>query len=197
MKQSRKAGMASKATVKKKPAVWKPKIEVRNALVDNPYFSRAHDGEDANPLKIRAEINIRESAITTMAARGNIAEHQVAAAVKFRKLWEDLGGVGARAFDYSREPVDGGIRTDPISTRQMEAGKQLKACRDILGARPYDIVCKVAGEGFAITELVKTHRERTTMADYLKHALDDLAEHWGFKTVKNTKVSPRPRVASL
>ncbi|WP_432416649.1 hypothetical protein [Rhizobium leguminosarum] len=51
-------------------------------------------------------MNIRESALTTMAARGVLNAAQVAAAPRFRALWESMGGMGASAIDYGREQVD-------------------------------------------------------------------------------------------
>lgn len=175
--------MTSKAAKKKKAAVttWKPKEQVATVFVDNPFYSRAHDGEDANPIKIKAQINIRESAIATLAARKHIDEAQVAAATRFRSLWEAMGGAGAGSFDYSREHVDGGGASEPLTERQIRAGMELKRCRETLGVRAYEIMSKIAGQGHAIQELAKTHRERTTLTDYLKDGLDELAKVWGYQ----------------
>ncbi|MGQ3215772.1 hypothetical protein [Shinella sp.] len=178
--------MASKAERKEKRKkkvvlAWKPKQQLDKVYVDNPYYSKANDGESANPVKIRAERNIKESAIVTLAARKHIDEYQLAAANRFRSLWEAMGGAGAGSFDYSRERVDGGGATEPLTERQIRAGQELKHCRETLGVRAYDIMSKIAGEGHAIQELAKTHRERTTLTDYLKDGLDDLARNWGYQ----------------
>lgn len=175
-----KAGGAKSA--KTKALAWQPKIETRKVVVDNPYFSRAHAGGHGNPVKIEALVNIRESAIGTMAAKGHISPHQLQAALRFRRLCELLGGAGAGSLDLSVERVDGGGARDPIGLHQMDAGRQLAKCRELLGVRAYEIMSKIAGQGFAIAELGRTHRERTTLADYLKDGLDVLAEHWGYKT---------------
>ncbi|WP_315857752.1 hypothetical protein [Rhizobium leguminosarum] len=45
-------------------------------------------------------MNIRESVITTLAARGVLDAAQVAAATHFRALWESMGGKGASAIDW-------------------------------------------------------------------------------------------------
>ncbi|WP_455271216.1 hypothetical protein [Rhizobium herbae] len=166
---------------KKKPEGWQPKEKVQSVYVDNPYYSKDHAGDGSNPVKIKASINIRESAIITLATRRHIDESQLAAANKFRGLWEAMGGAGAGSFDYSREHVDGGGSTDPLTERQINAGLELKRCRQTLGVRAYDIMAKVAGEGHAIQELAKTHRERTTLTDYLKDGLDELAKAWGYQ----------------
>jgi hypothetical protein len=163
------------------------KAEVHIITVENPLYSRAHRGASGNPEKIEAAVNVRESPIGLMAVRGHIEKHQLEAAIKFRRLWETLGGAGAGSFDYSKDIVDGGGPREPISERQIDAGLQLKKCRVLLGIRPYEVVSKIAGQGISLHEIGKTHRERTTYADYLKDGLDVLAEHWGYKTAQNTR----------
>ncbi|WP_162130395.1 hypothetical protein [Rhizobium sp. CF122] len=142
-----------------------------------------------NPKTVTAAMNLRESPIAMMAAKGHLAKHQVEAAVMFRRLWEALGGSGAGSFDYSREPVDGGGAREPITDRQIDAGIRLKGCRDLLGRRHYDVVSRIAGEGRTIAELGTSKRARHTLADYLRDALDDLAVHWGFQKRKTPQNS--------
>ncbi|PDT19383.1 hypothetical protein [Rhizobium hidalgonense] len=161
--------------------VWRPKTTLANVYVDNPFHSRAHDAAETNPVKIKAQVNIKESAIATLAARGHINEAQVRAADRFRSLWEAMGGAGAGSFDYSREPVDGGGPREPLTERQIRAGLELKMAREALGNRAYGIMSKIAGEGYAIQELATSHRERTTLTDYLKDGLDELARSWGYE----------------
>lgn len=174
---------------KKKSEGWQPKEKVQTVYVDNPYYSKDHAGEGSNPVKIKATINVKESAIITLATRKHIDESQLAAANKFRSLWEAMGGAGAGSFDYSREHVDGGGAPEPLTERQIRAGQELKRCRDTLGVRAYDIMVKVAGEGHAVQELAKTHRERTTLTDYLKDGLDEMAKNWGFQNRGNKRKS--------
>ncbi|MGO6697605.1 hypothetical protein ACCS54_35875 [Rhizobium johnstonii] len=38
----------------------------------HPFYSKAHQGIEASPVKIQAQMNIRESAIVTLAARKRI-----------------------------------------------------------------------------------------------------------------------------
>jgi hypothetical protein len=174
---------------KKIVTTWQSKERLESVYVDNPYYSKAHDGEGANPIKIKASLNIRESAIVTLAARKHIDESQLAAANKFRSLWESMGGAGAGSFDYSREHVDGGGAREPLTERQIRAGLELKRAQQALGNRAYDIMSKVAGQGYAIQELAKTHRERTTLTDYLKDGLDELARNWGYASGGNKRKS--------
>lgn len=122
---------------KKKPQPESPRVgniraELASADIENPLFAKAHTEDRTNPRMIGAFINVRESAITMLAAKGVISAPQAAAAVQFRQLWERLGGAGAGAMDYSRTVVDGGKTPEPISAMQMEAGRELKAAQRAL-----------------------------------------------------------------
>lgn len=177
----------TKATqLKKKPEFVSQHIEIGTAEIQNPEWSRAHDGAKANVRYIHQPINIRESAITTLAAKGVIDEAQTAAADRFRALWERMGGAGAGALDYSKEPVDGGGIVEPITIRQLEAGRELKSARDALlkahGEYAYRLVGYIAGQGLSIHELTQTRRQRDTMTDNLRSYLDVLAVLWKFST---------------
>jgi hypothetical protein len=168
---------------------WQPKQKVASIYVDNPYYSRAHDGDGANPIKIKAQVNVKESAIATLSSRKLINEAQVMAADRFRGFYEAMGGAGAGSFDYSREPVDGGGAREPLTERQLRAALELKLAKQILGNKAYDIMTKIAGQGFAIQELALSQRERTTLTDYLKDGLDELARCWGYENKGNKRKS--------
>lgn len=160
------------------------RAEAIAATVDNPYFSRDHKASDSNSVKVSVHINARESAITMLATKGAITASQAAAAVRFRQLWERMGGAGAGAMDYSRVVVDGGKTPDPISASQMEAGKELKRAAMALskahGEYAYKLVTYICGEGRSIHELTDTRRQRDTMTDNLRTYLDVLAGLWDF-----------------
>ncbi|CCM66137.1 hypothetical protein BN406_00092 [Sinorhizobium meliloti Rm41] len=158
------------------------KIKLRPTEVDNPYFSRAHAADTSNPPTIPAMVNIRESAVTTLASRGVLDAAQ-AAANRFRALFETIGGKGAGAMDYSREYVDGGKAREPITEQQMNAGRELARCRELLGARLYSLVSAVAGEGRSLHEVAgKEKRARLVAADALRWELDNLAIIWRIAT---------------
>ncbi|MDW9618322.1 hypothetical protein GOB49_13605 [Sinorhizobium meliloti] len=159
------------------------KTKLRPVEVPNPYFSRAHPPGPTNPRRIPAVVNVRESAVTTLASRGVLDAAQVAAADRFRTLYEAIGGKGAGAIDYGREHVDGGKAREPITERQITAGKELARCRALLGMRIYGLVSAVAGQGYALHEVVgNDKRARLTAADMLRMGLDDLAAMWKLAT---------------
>jgi hypothetical protein len=174
---------------KKKPSTPKH-IALRGVTVENPFYSRAHSGEASNPRYIGAVVNIRESAITMLASRNKIDAAQVAAANKFRALWEAMGGKGASAIDYGRDHVDGGRRSDPISERQMNAADELRRAHRALGNQGYWLVSRICGEGFALQEVVRpggSKRDKLAAADSLRSCLDVLAAMWGIATRRHAK----------
>jgi len=192
--------MAKRA--RKKSAHHHPMMAVANRQavvstkdVENPLYSRAHDGDRTNPQTIGAFINMRESAIVMLEAKGVLDKAQVKAAERFRKLWERMGGTGAGAMDYSRIVVDGGIAPDPISESQMEAGRSLKEAEQALkaqhGTYAYKLVGYICGEGYSIHDLTATRRQRDTMTDLLRMYLDVLADHWHLGRPKALLHKPR------
>lgn len=175
-------GMSKAAAIKKLKMA--SKVEIITAEMDNPYFSADHAISAENPKRIRVAKNLRESAIETLHARGKLDDAQKKAADRFRAAWEACGGAGSGAMDYSRTHVDGGGSRDPISERQVDAGKTLNLCRNLLGARNYALVCKVCGQGLSFSDISKDARAKLTMADNLRDSLDDLARMWGIVSRK-------------
>ena len=158
------------------------RVELVDQYVDNPDWRPEREGERAFPRKTKQAVNIRESAIATLAQKGALDAAHAAAADRFRALYEAMGGTGARAIDFTREPVDGGRGPQDINDRQMTAGLELKRCRAKLGEYNYNIVRLIAGERRSLHEICGSRRERETTADILRISLDGLAELWGLST---------------
>lgn len=158
-------------------------IETGTMRHENPSWTPANDGEKWAPRYIQPTVNLRESAIVSLRAKKAIDECQYEAAELFRRLFEAIGGKGARAIDYSREFVDGGRFPDPVSDHQIDAGRKLAKAYEALtkahGLYAWRLVGYICGEGRAISELTETKRQRLTMADNLRTYLDCLAAHWG------------------
>lgn len=165
------------------------KASIRYMERDNPMWSKEHDGAVGNPKKVTVAVNIHESAIGTMAARGLLDEAQVKAGDRLRYLMERAGGAGARAIDYAREPVDGGNGKDPIPDMVIDAAKQLAQVSPLVGRKAYAILQAVIRQGCELKDIARTQREKTTTADYIKDALDILAEHWGYTKGKTPQKS--------
>lgn len=158
------------------------KSDIRVHRVPNPFYSPEHSGESWNPPKIKAYVNINESAVGTLYSRGHINEAQWAAAGRFRKYWERSGAKGTIAIDYAREQVDGGKAIEPLPDSMIDAVQRLNECRPVLGRKVFDLMIKVVGQGMEMADIAKTQREKTTYSDYIKDGLNELAEHWGYKT---------------
>lgn len=164
----------------------RPHLEMRPAVIDNPYFSADHPEGRSNPKRITGLRNVKESPAAYLYSKGALDDAQLAAADQFRKLFEALGGSGARAMDWRREFVDGGRFPDPIGAHQIDAGKKMAIAYETLtkahGLYSWRLVGYVCGEGKHITELTETRRQRDTMTDLLRMYLDCLGEHWGKAT---------------
>ena len=166
------------------------KIELQSTYVDNPYWRPDLEGDlKSVPRKIAAQVNVRESAVATLASRKLIDASQAEAATRFRRHWEATGGAGAQAIDYSRDKVDGGQIADPIDIAQMKAARKLAEAEHTLGARNYELVRRVCGEGSAMTELYQEKRDRLTATDNLRASLDDLARIWGISGTASDRPS--------
>jgi len=73
-----------------------------------------------------------------------------------------------------------------ISESQIEAGQQLKQCRDLLGIVGYELASMVASQGLGISDVATSHRKRLYAADSLKDCLDVWALYWGYSITKIT-----------
>lgn len=168
-------------------------MQVPQAAVENPMWSRAHHGDKSNPRFITVQVNPRESAIAELASRQALNEAQVAAADMFRRLFEAMGGTGARGIDTTREFVEGGRFPDPIGDKAITAGKKLALAHEALvsahGLYGWRLIGYICGEGRSIHELTETRRQRDTMTDNLRAYLDCLAQHWQL----STRVVPHPK----
>lgn len=168
---------------KRKTEFQSQHVEIGTMKHENPGWTRAHDGEKWAPRYIHPTVNLRESAIVALRARNAIDECQYEAAELFRRLFEAMGGKGARAIDYSREFVEGGRFPDPIGDHQIDAGKRLADAYEALtkahGIYAWKIIGYICGEGRSVHELTDTRRQRDTMTDNLRTYLDCLAAHWG------------------
>lgn len=172
---------ALKLARRKHDEIGSLKSDVRERDVPNPYFNSAHRASVTNPAKVKAFVNIRESAVGTLYQRGHINDAQWAAAGRFRMYWEQSGAKGVVAIDYRRAQVDGGKMQDPLSDRVVEAVQHLNNCLPVLGKRTFDLMIKVVGQGMEIADIAVTQREKKTFSDYIKDGLDDLSVHWGYK----------------
>jgi hypothetical protein len=170
---------------KGRPSKARPQITLAGTImveIDNPNFQRVHAGTSANPRKIMAAYNPRESYVSWLFAKSLISEAERRAGDKVRKSFEAMGGAGAQAIDYSRTKVDGGKPQEQIAVYQLEAGKVLQDCCQALGPQGHDLVIKLCGEGRWPKDLANDKKRQDFISLRLRECLGSLASHWGFQT---------------
>ena len=172
---------------KKKKLVKAPIVGVGFIMVDiqNPNFNPAHEGSAGNPALIQAIMNPRESPIAwyyCQRSRTKVEEYHVRAANEFRRLYERSGGSGMKAFDYTKDPVDGGNVSDGITEGRMDAAKKLKDAHQQVGYAGFSLLQATCGELLWIKDQYATRRLQDSAMDDLKKGLDVLAEYWGYKS---------------
>lgn len=165
-------------------AIGHRRAELVATEVDNPGWRPERDGERAFPRRHAAVRNVRESEVAYLYAKGALDDSQLRAADKFRRLFEALGGSGARGMDTTREFVEGGRFPEPIGDHAIDAGKKLaiayKVLVDAHGIYAWKIVGYVCGQGVSVQKMTYTRREKDTMLDNLRMYLDCLSAHWGY-----------------
>ena len=103
-----------------------------HVLLDNPLHDPFQSENLGNPRIVKVVVNVRESAISSLAARGVLSPHQAAAARRFEKLW--LAFVGPRlkspAYELSATQL---FSRDGLSEKQAEAASELRIVRSLIG----------------------------------------------------------------
>lgn len=169
---------------KKKKVVSKPVQGVGFVMVDveNPNYNPAHEGKAGNPTKITAAYNPKESPAAWYKSKGIIQAHEYQAASMFRQLYERCGGSGVKAFDYTKDPVDGGNVSDGITEGRMDAAKKLSDAHKKLGRSGYLLVESVCGQGCWMKDIHPDQYMQRKQMGVLRGCLDELAALWGFKS---------------
>ena len=159
------------------------RISVCEIDVDNPLYQRSHDGASANPRKIRAAYNPKESYAGYLWVKNKITEPEWVVAGIVRRSHEMCGGAGAKSMDYSREAVDGGASAQDITDAQIAAGQTLKEVESILGNRgDYVLMIDLAGEGKWPREITDNPERQRYLAMHFRTLLERIAVRWKLQT---------------
>lgn len=126
-------------------------IELAEGIVDDPYEPGA---------KLRVVKNIREHPISRLAHNGQLSESQRICAEVYRGKYERAILGGAKAIDYSKDRVDGGLPVEPLSEAVQEAVEWLNDCarNSGCGKAGWAILTHVCGEGRGIQETARLMR---------------------------------------
>jgi len=172
----RRGGRGKKKNKEKSHIIWME--------VDNPDFSASHEeGKLGNPKRITAALNSRESPALWLFQHNQIDRAQYAAAVHFRRLYEQTAGSGIKAVNWLQEPVDGGAMVDTLTDARMNAAKELKRARELLGNQAiYDLVEMVCGQCWWVKDIniYVTKRQQLHAGKQLRLALEALSDFWGY-----------------
>lgn len=161
--------------------------------VDNPYFNKAHAESATNSKKNRAGYNIMESPIGLMIAKGQVTQAEGQAGLHFRRIFETAGGTGAQAADWTRDFVDGGGPSDPLSERRWQAHEELREVRNLLGPSGYELVRDVCGLGQFMNDIFPTKYQQTLAGKHLHDCLTQMSRHWGYETARLRRWGSRAR----
>lgn len=126
-------------------------IELGEDLVDDPYERGA---------KLRVIRNVREHPVSYLHAKGIINESQRIAGEAFRANYERAVLGAAKAIDYTKERVDGGLPAEPLTEAAQRATQWLNdvAKHSGCGLRGYTILTHVCGEGHGLETTAKMLR---------------------------------------
>lgn len=122
-------------------------------------------------------VGFRQSSVVTLAAHGVLDANQVAAAFRFRNLFEVVIEAKRQSIGFNEWQEPGPPPPD-LAARRSDATKDLGRARALLGSHGYMLIGRVCGEGFHIADLYATRRERDTMVDMLRLHLTSLAKLW-------------------
>jgi hypothetical protein len=178
-----------------------------------PYLSHGSEGMVeygqrmiSDPLEpgqhYQAVVNVRESSIDHMASRGRINSAQNEAGQRFRRLWEKAAVGRNQAMDPSKEFVDGGGITDPISDELVKASIELARILRVAGPIGARLLISLVGEGKRIEDTakdwsrsggaVKGDRAEGYVTGRMIEALDDLVRFWKLESDPIVKRGKKP-----
>ena len=158
------------------PPQQEGRVELAKKDVENPFDPGSYE---------TVTVNVRESTLATMVARGQIDDAQFRAGDYIRSRYE-RSRIGSQAFDPSHEPVDVSGVSDPIPARVLLATKDIVAMQNHVGPLVWRVLEGVCGQGFTITEMASkiygTNKEtdKTFVGRLLREGLDQIAALLGF-----------------
>lgn len=134
---------------------------------------------------------LRGDPLGRLHAHRQIDDAQYQGGRAYQRDWE-VAERGARAIDPTKEAVDGGPISEPLTVKQMECRNRLIRVRQVLGRKSALVVDMVVIAGQQINQLIPEDRQvwRRHYAHVLRCGLDELAIEYGF-------ASPRVAVQQI
>lgn len=143
--------------------------------VDDPY---SNSGERLTVVR-----SIRDDPLAGMLARNQIDQAQFSAGRLWQQYHEQSEIGGVRAFDPTKESVDGGKIAQPINDKQIKATKELARASKALGTYDNALIWQVLGERVSLATLAERwcmfrEREKVYLGARFRAALEKLAGLW-------------------
>lgn len=166
------------------------RVEEGERIIDDPY---------QKGRKVTVTANVRESAIDHMASRGRLDATQVAAADRFRKMWE-LAAIGRqKGVDLDNVGGGSGVPNDPLTDALVRASRALNTALRELGPVHSKILIDIVGEGKLIETvatnwakaggIVKGKRAEGYITGTLVDAVNRLVEVWRLEGAPQLKIN--------
>ncbi len=166
--------------------------EVRTRMVDNPLVPGT---------QTEASVNIRATALEWLAARQKIDSTQKAAGERFARLYRMAEIGGPQGIRYTERVQTSGA-DDPLTDQVLDASRKLEQSMRVLGAWAAPIVVQVLGLDLPLAEvakrwgaaggIVKGDGAAGYVAERLREALQQLAEHWGMAAAEGPPENTLP-----
>ena len=148
---------------------------VAPAVVDDPY---GQNGE-----KSRVVRSLRDDVLGHLHARKEIDDAQFEAGRRYERYAEQSQIGSVKAMDPTKEPVDGGGGIiEPVSDKQIAAGRELAEAERVLGRKPAAIVRAILVGRKKFREIAGSSKEGDVAHVRLtfKEGLEELAAFWNF-----------------
>lgn len=145
-----------------------------------------------DPFEPAKRINVARNVVAPvemMRKRKELDGSEVAACEKFRAIYDAARIGGARAIDYTKEPVDGGRIAQPLSVKAMAANAELAKIARVpgVGKDGFTLLVRIIGEERGLTSVAQqwagSSGDARRVAGYVRlrflEAVRALVSFWG------------------
>lgn len=187
----------AKAKPKKKRSPHRPgyggQVETEERTIVRPYeIGGTRETQTAT-------VNVRETPLEHMYARGVITDGEKRAGEMFRRHCETIE-MGGGVIDPARIKVDTSGPGDPMSDKAIDAGRKLAFAAQRIGHMDYALLHEVCAAGRSLVEVAKrwymlgSARQARTAGGHIgrrvRDALAVLAKDWGTESGSDDKQKP-------
>lgn len=155
--------------------------------VEDPMFDPMFPESKANPRTITVKVSLASDPVRRMHMRGDLDDAQNETCKYFYAQFQKAH-TGPHGIDFEKPVVDSQPGLNGAQGANMEASEALKQARHELGRKPFDMICLVAGEAYAVNDAAHIMlgraplpAEKTFYGKFFRDSVDCLAKFWGFR----------------